>query len=128
MPSCPGPSGSCYGENGELAFTTKSFGSLQAVIPASGLDASPFCLAPHHVFHAAELPPAPADDTHYDTVVQPVCSSSIVGAGVLTTTMAATTTTTTVVNDVTMSWDDGETDFAMDMDMDIDFDFDALGT
>lgn len=90
--ACLGPGGPCYGENGEVGFATKSFGSLQVLKKKSyWLAPSTSHLAPKHVLEDAaaaaaavaaaasasassssSLPLAPVSDANGHHAVEPV--------------------------------------------------------
>jgi len=146
--SCPGPGGPCYGENGEVGFATKSFGSLQVLKKSYWLGPSASHLAPEHVLKdvgASHL--ALADRARCHNAVEPVpedfqfpswaqhqCptdlldlqSTSAWNPPVSSCTAGADVCArpTAAPADATVTWDDHELNFAMDMDMDMDIGFD----
>ncbi|KAI8935335.1 hypothetical protein NX059_007920 [Plenodomus lindquistii] len=138
--ACTSPSGPCYGENAEAGFANKSFGSFQ--VKRYWADPSPAHVDPNQAFEDAvnpDIPPivhesrsnksAEPTTTHEDfefpswdqlpeDLQNPTTSADF------NPTIPIGTTAT--MGDNTMSWDDGDMNFAMDMDLDMDLGFDML--
>ncbi|KAF2849853.1 hypothetical protein T440DRAFT_398322 [Plenodomus tracheiphilus IPT5] len=144
--ACTSPGGPCYGENGEAGFSTKSFGSFQVKKRSYWVDPATANLNPDQAFENAVDPfMAPVQEKtcmrtgepgHEDfqfpswdqlpaDLQNPTTSADFSSVIPISTAGTGVPVTTATAGDGTMSWDDGDMNFAMDMDM--DFEFNMLG-